>query len=118
MTTPTKEIERTYKVALDSTTNVTVRLRYTPGEEPSDRAGDTARHEAIKRAIKLRGKKGDNRIFDLDTVTVVCEQESFKDARPERPADLAGLKRKFGKDHDHHAESATMPARHGRNGWS
>jgi hypothetical protein len=90
--TPDKEVERTYKVALTGDLVVTVRLRYTPGEEPADRTGDTARNEAIKRAITIRAKKGDTRSFDPGDAGIEILRESLVDARP---VNLDALATKF-----------------------
>lgn len=114
-----QEIERTYDVALTGDLIITVRLRYTPGDEPADRIGDEARRHAAKRAATLAKRKGDTRRFDLDDAGVVPTRERFVPAREVTTRDLTTLAAKFGKADQPKAQKA--PARkpkHGRNGYT
>lgn len=113
MTTTTKEIERTYKVALDGSTVLTVRLRYTPGEEPRDRIGEQARKEAVRRAVKIAAKRNITGDFDLACAGVSIEQESLVDARPEKPLDLTVIATPKPERRPKERKSSKV----GRNGW-
>lgn len=113
---PAREVERLYRVALNGTVAVDVRLRWPAGQAP-ERDSEQARHEATKRAAKLRARKGDTTSYDLDDAGISLQRESLVLARPVKAEALTQLERKFAKPEGHGANPAARKAKHGRNGW-
>lgn len=117
--TTAQEIERTYDVALTGDLIIKgVRLRYTPGEEPTDRNGGEARKHAARRAATLAKRRGDNRRFDLDDAGVIPTRERLVAAREVTPRDLNTLAAKFGKANKPKTQPAARNTKHGRNGYT
>jgi hypothetical protein len=118
--TTAQEVERSYDVALAGDLIIKgVRLRYTPGEEPTDRLGEEARKHAARRAAVLAKRRGDTRRFDLDDAGVVPTRERLVPARQVTDRDLNRLADKFQPNHTKApAPKANRKAKHGRNGYT